>query len=144
MINEYKIKVKSITEKTVRFLTASCNVRYWEDASVNGVKDNDGTLIPLRDGDCWRVTIDLQSGIIQDWPTGTTADIHYKVCDEGVYALLDNEKNTAIEVDGYVPSMMCPEGNGYGDYVIMEIDGDGKINNWKVDLSYFQGNHDEL
>ena len=25
---------------------------------------------------------------------------------------------------------MCPESNGYGDYIIMEIDKDGKIDKW--------------
>jgi hypothetical protein len=35
---------------------------------------------------------------------------------------------------------MCPKENGYGDYVIMDIDSEGKIINWKVDLSDFQDN----
>ena len=46
-------------------------------------------------------------------------------------------------IDGYVPSIMCPEGEGYGDYVIMEIDGDGRIANWKVDLSEFEKSEDD-
>jgi hypothetical protein len=33
---------------------------------------------------------------------------------------------------------MCPKENGYGDYVIMDIDREGKIANWKADLSDFQ------
>lgn len=27
---------------------------------------------------------------------------------------------------------MCPEEPGYGDYIIMKIDEDGKIENWSV------------
>ena len=42
------------------------------------------------------------------------------------------------EIDGYVPSMMCPEGDGYGDYVIMKVAEDGTIANWRVDLSEFE------
>lgn len=35
--------------------------------------------------------------------------------------------------------ILCvPKKNGYGDYVIMDIDRDGKIENWKADLSDFQ------
>jgi hypothetical protein len=29
---------------------------------------------------------------------------------------------------------MCPEGNGYGDYVIMKVDAEGRIANWRPDV----------
>ena len=38
---------------------------------------------------------------------------------------------------------MCPEGEGYGDYVIMKIDGDGKIEKWVADLSEFEANDND-
>ena len=78
-----KVVVTTKSEAEVKYLRATCGVRYWEDATVNGKEDTDGTLIPLRDGDTWKVTIDLATGIIEGWPEGTTAKIHYKVCDEG-------------------------------------------------------------
>ena len=62
-------------------LRVSAGVRYWEDASVNGVEDTDGTLIPFRKGDLWCPIIDLETGQIYDWPAGANAYIHYKVCD---------------------------------------------------------------
>lgn len=139
----------SVTTKSVvvvKYLRARCGVRYWDDATVNGVEDADGSRIPLRDGTSadndqsggfWCPTIDLETGIIENWPTGTTANIHYKVCDEGEYELLDADRNVVVAIDGYVPQIMCPEGSGYGDYVIMQIDGDGKIANWQVDLQEF-------
>ena len=131
-------------ELAVKYLKANCGVRYWEDGTVNGVEDEDGSLIPLRVGDCWIPTIDLETGVINDWPKGTTASIHYKVCDAGIYTLIDDQNNEVITRDGYVPNMLCPEGDGYGDYVIMNIDENGKINNWQVDLSYFdEGNAGE-
>ncbi len=128
-----KVVVTAKSEAEVKYLRATCGVRYWEDATVNGKEDTDGTLIPLRDGDTWKVTINLATGIIEGWPEGTTAEIHYKVCDEGIYELLDAERNVVMQHDGYVINMMCPEGRGYGDYVIMNIDGDGRIDNWLVD-----------
>jgi hypothetical protein len=33
---------------------------------------------------------------------------------------------------------MCPKGEGYGDYVIMNIDSDGKIEKWQVNFSEFE------
>ncbi len=122
----------------VKYLRAECGVRYWEDAKVNGVEDTEGTLIPCRIGDIWCPVIDLDTGKIENWPEGTTASIHYKVCDEGVYTLLNENREVVASVDGYVIGMMCPEGGGYGDYVIMKIGPDGAIANWEVDLSEFE------
>lgn len=34
--------------------------------------------------------------------------------------------------------MLSPGGDGYGDYVIMEIGPDGEIADWEVDLGYFE------
>jgi hypothetical protein len=126
----------------VKYLRALCDVRYWEDTKVNGIEDTNGDLIPCRDsdlhGDYWGPVIDLETGTIQDWPIGTTADVHYKVCDAGIYQLLDADKNVVKEIDGYVIKMMCPKDNGYGDYVIMKIDENGVIDGWKVNLSPFE------
>ena len=107
---------------------AWAGVRYWEDAEVNGVEDEDGTLIPGRVGDRWHVTIELATGKVVGWPEGTSADIHYKVCDDGVYWLLDKDGNKLASRDGYVPgSFLCHGDNGYGDYIIMTIGPDGQI-----------------
>lgn len=143
-----EIEIPETRRVQVRYLKARCGVRYWEDATVNGEEDTDGSRIPLREGSAadndhlgggnWCPTIDLDTGIILNWPRGTTASIHYKVCDDGDYALLTEDCQTIVRaIDGYVPTMMCPEGEGYGDYVIMEIDGDGRIAKWKVDMSDF-------
>jgi hypothetical protein len=143
---EYGVFMKiTITEKkevNVKYLKALCGVRYWEDAIVNGKEDEDGNMIPCRVGDCWSPLIDIESGKILNWKEGTLADIHYKVCDAGVYTLLDDNKDEIKESDGYVPDCMCPEGNGYGDYVIMKVDKDGKIANWSFSLDGFEEEND--
>jgi hypothetical protein len=142
-MTEHTITV--VTKKTVpvKYLRAECGVRYWEDATVNGTEDTDGKLIPFREGDAWRPLIDLDTGKIERWSEGTTASIHYKVCDDGKYELLDADKNVVASISGYVPEMMCPKGSGYGDYVIMEIEADGSIANWEVDFSEFEGDRDD-
>lgn len=131
----------TVTEKrevAVRFLQAECGVRYWEDAAVNGEEDVDGSRIPCRVGDDWRPLIDLETGVIRDWPEGTTADIHYKVCDDGRYKLLDADMNVVKSIDGYVPKIMSPGDDGYGDYVIMSVGADGKIEDFTANLDAFQ------
>ena len=73
-------------------LLVSAEVRYWEDAEINGTGDTeDGTLIPLKVGNLWKPSIELETGRVLEWPQGTTADIHYKVCDQGEYWLEDAE-----------------------------------------------------
>lgn len=132
-----EITTQTSTTVDVRILKVECNVRYWEDATVNGVDDDDGDLIPMRRGDTWAPFIEIDTGKVIHWPAGTTAHVHYKVCDEGCYTLLDVNGDPVRSIDGYVPAMLSPGGSGYGDYVIMDIGPDGVIANWKADLSYF-------
>lgn len=119
------------TKPTPEFLEISVEVRYWEDATVNDVVDKDGTLVPLRNGDRWAPTIRLKDGQILDWPEGTTAEIYYKVCDQGEYWLRNSERRVYKNVGHYVPDeYLCKGAEGYGDYIILSIDGTGKIKNW--------------
>lgn len=141
-MSELSLEIAVKTKVPVVYLRAECGVRYWEDATVNGVADEDGALIPCRYGDAWIPTIDLATGIIEGWPEGTTASVHYKVCDDGRYALLDADRQEVAAIDGYVPKIMCPADSGYGDYVIMEIDGSGRIADWRVDLESFASDPD--
>jgi hypothetical protein len=114
------------------FIEVNAGVRYWEDATVNGIEDEKGDLIPLRVGESWRPIIDLANGNIVDWPEGTEASIHYKVCDDGEYWLLDTNKNRIAKWKGcYVPgSILCVKTEGFGDYIIFKVGKDGNIKDW--------------
>ncbi len=125
-------------EYDVKYLIADVQPRYWEDASVNGVEDTkNGDNIPCKNGENWLLEIDIETGIIKNWEQGKTANVHYKVCDAGEYFLKDECHNTISQRDEYVPKMLCPAEDGYGDYIIMDIDENGKIDKWRADLSYF-------
>ena len=102
------------------------------------MEDTDGSLIPCREGEYWEPLIEIETGKITNWEQGVTANIHYKVCDDGTYRLLDESANTIKSIDGYVPKIMCPNGNGFGDYIIMDVDKDGFIQNWVIDLKEFK------
>jgi hypothetical protein len=130
-----KIGLKKIVDFEVSYLLVNAEVRYWEDASVNGVEDSAGDLIPMRNGDIWEPVIELKTGEILDWPVGTTADIHYKVCDAGEYWLLGpGSERIAKYDDHYVPDILCPKESGHGDYIIMKVDGAGKIDGWRGEI----------
>lgn len=132
-----ELTIQRTAKIEVKFLRVDAGVRYWEDARVNGVHDEHGEMIPFRVGDRWQPTIEIESGVVINWPAGTTADVHYKVCDDGIYTLLDSNGMQVCMQDGYVPSILSPDGDGYGDYIIMQIDGNGKIAHWRVDLDEF-------
>ena len=130
--------VKIKTKVDIKTLHVEAGVRYWEDATVNGVEDESGDLIPCREGDLWKPIIDIDKGQITNWKQGVQADIHYKVCDDGSYYLKDEGGKTILSIeDNYVPDILCPEERGYGDYIIMKVDENGFIKNWKVDLGSF-------
>lgn len=115
------------------FIEVSAEVRYWEDASINGTEDADGTLIPFRFGSMWQPVIRMADGWILNWPEGTEADIHYKVCDQGEYWLHDEDGSRIAKwKGGYVPNkFLCHGDNGYGDYIIFKVGADGKIIGWR-------------
>lgn len=131
-----------------KFLIVEAEVRYWEDAIINGVADEHGELTPFKDGAIWRPVIDLDAGAIVDWPEAVTADIHFKVCDQGEYWLSTDGKSKDVKWGGYyVPNaFLCHGDRGYGDYIIMKVDGAGKIEKYRrpdIDAVGFAGNEDE-
>jgi uncharacterized protein YuzE len=133
-----KATVKIEKEVELKTLVVKAGVRYYEDATVNGIEDTEGNLIPCKQGELWCPVIDIDSGIITNWKQGVKAKVHYKVCDAGSYYLQDEEGNTVLSIEeDYVPDIMCPGGRGYGDCIIMDIDENGQIANWKITLDGF-------
>lgn len=113
------------------WLQVDAGVRYWEDAKVNGVRDFRGDLIPMRTGERWTPMIRLSDGFILGWPHGTRADVHYKVCDDGEYFLLDAaHKRVAKYESDYVPDLLAVGDDGYGDYIILTVSENGCIVGW--------------
>ena len=138
-----KVKIKTIKEVEVKYLKVDVGVRYWDDATVNGQEDKNGDLIPFRKGDRWKILIDVETGIIKEWPVGITADIHYKVCDDGIYKLLDEEASILRWIEGPVPKILDLYRDSYGDYIIMKIDSTGMIKGWNNEASLDDFEEDE-
>lgn len=136
-----EVKVRSY--KTVDVETAFCRIYpcCWEDSDVNNLEDDaENPAMPCvaKDADgqlVWEINIDLNTGLITNWTKGTTANIHYKSCDENTILFKDKSGAVIKRYDGYVPEFLAPEGNSFGDYVIMHIDENGHIQNFKPDLS---------
>jgi hypothetical protein len=136
-----KVKVRIEKEIELKTMVVKAEPRYWEDAVIDGKEDTErGLYVPCKNGNIWNPHIDIDSGIITNWDKGVKANIHYKVCDGCGYELLDNDGNiiTSFE-DGYVPETLSPKRNGYGDYIIMDIDENGKIENWNFKKENFEG-----
>ena len=125
-------------EITPAFLDCNLGVRYWEDSQING-KDDD-SLVPtmplayLEEGPNewrWRIRINVDNGQIQDWPKGTTATIHYKVCDDGQYDLIGERGGVLFTCESYVPECLHSCEKRTTDYVIMDINEEGYIKDWR-------------
>jgi hypothetical protein len=133
------VKVKTEQKAEIKTLHVEAGVRYWEDATINGIEDDSGHMIPFRKGDSWCPVIDIDAGQVLGWPKGTTANIHYKVCDDGSYYAKSKDGDTILSIkNDYVPSILSPKSEGYGDYIIMDIDENGFIQDWNPDLSDFE------
>ncbi len=126
------------------YLDVDASPRYWEDATVNGVDDVDGTLIFGRDlsskDNVWKVRINLVEGRIEGWPDDMTAKIHYKAPEGGFYWLTDADgvRIAKYKGDSVPPKFLCHGGQeGMGEYIIMTVTGGGGIQDYsrpRVDL----------
>ena len=116
-----KVKIPITKEVDIKYISICIAVRYEEEDIPNNA--------PMRNGDMWKVEVDIDAGRILNWPQGQTLDLYMKVCDEGLYRLFDaNWNELACIEEGYVPHGIVP-GN-YGDYVDLKIDESGVITNW--------------
>lgn len=123
-----------IKESKVKTIQVEAFVRYWEDAIINDVEDNDnGDNVPCKNGEFWTPLINVEDGVILNWELGNKAKIHYKICDRCSYKLLDEEGFIiGGSINSYVPKWLAPEDDEpCGDYIIMNIDENGKIDKWK-------------
>lgn len=75
----------------------------------------------------WQPTIDVETGIVVGWPRGTVAHIYDKPADD--CAVLLDRRN--LNNGGYVPAFLRP-GHDDDDYIVMNIDGEGKIAGWNA------------
>ncbi len=136
-----KIKVQIEKEVTIKTLQVEAWIGFWEDAKVNGVRDWNGT-IPCRDDEHWMPLIDIDTGKILNWTQGVKASTNYKIRDEGVYHLQDEQGNTVLTKTGYVPKIMTPKEEGFGDYITMDIDENGFIQKWIPNIDDFLEEND--
>ena len=81
----------------------------------------------------WQPTIDIENGVIINWPKGVKARIFYKVCDDFICTISDENDNEVLQYNGYVPNFMALEDEGFGDYIDMVVDGNGTIKGWRFD-----------
>lgn len=142
-----KITINKPTVFEAIYLKVDAGVRYWEDTEVKGVSDSENPpsipcaefvgsqhKILIGQDYRWRPLIDIGTGQIVNWEKGFTADVHYKVCDDFQCDILDKDMDVIESYDGYVPKVMCPVDEGYGDYIIMDIDENGFIQDWNKEL----------
>jgi len=123
-----KIELTEKKECEARFLRVSANVRRWSGAEINGKIDESGSKVPFRCGDFWAPVIDIDNGTVVAWPDDMVAKFYFKICDTGSYYLLDKNMDILASIDNnYVPNGLCHGDIGYGDYIIFNVGGDGKI-----------------
>lgn len=131
-----KCKLKIEKDFDIKYIEADFGVRYFEDAELNGIEDDNENpkmpcIIKKQNENRWKILVDIEKGRINNWETGNTAKIHYKVCDDGIYSLLDEHGGYIKKIESYVPAIFAINDEGFGDYVIMNIDEDGFIENWE-------------
>lgn len=82
----------------------------------------------------WCPVIDVNKGKILDWPEGFCLKTHFKVCDQGIYVYSNYDESAQIVSadcdEYYVPTWLDDIDDGYGDYLYINVNGDGSIEKW--------------
>lgn len=129
--NDFYLIPKNNISNITLFIDVCAAVRYYEDGIINNHSDsnNDPEMPCVNEDYAWCPIIDAETGQIINWKKGNIASLYYKVCDECKITIRIGD--TVIYNDeNYVPDFLCPKEEGYGDYIIMDIDENGFINNW--------------
>ncbi len=113
-------------EVEIKKVKISVEPRYVGD----GEDDDMPTDFPLLQNGLWTAIVDVDTGAIENWPTGDIRSLHIKVCDAGSYSLYDETGSERVKFDGYVPNIVP---GSYGDYIELNIDENGVITNWNPD-----------
>lgn len=152
-----KITILKPVEFEAKFLKVRAGVRYPEDSEFIEV-ENDRKVNYISDDEenpkmsfmkveydkyghkkfYWTPTIDLENGVIVNWPKGVKVHVFYKVCDDFECTVYDEYDNEVLHYEGYVPDFMAIEEEGYGDYIDMIIDENGCIQKWNITSSDIQ------
>ena len=123
-------------------LYVCAHIRHCEDASVDGLDDisdenmklGGAAMMPcmnIKDkAYYWTPIIDMTTGQIINWREGTIATTNYKVVDECALMYETPDGVQSAWDENYVPDFLCPDENGYGDYMYMTIDANGFIQGW--------------
>lgn len=136
------VEITKKVEVDVKWLQIICPFHYANDIEINGIQfeDDDSEIIglPLFENGEWNVKIDIDNGTIQDWEIGKSVSIYSKLRDEGNYFVMDGDYNEiAVIKQNYVPDCL----GEYGDYLILSIDENGKVENFKFNIDDFHNNH---
>lgn len=139
-----KVIVNRPVEIDIKTLFVKAHVRYPEDSMIQEGPDDewaeddaDQPKMPCMEYiDCrykgwyWRPVIDLETGRIINWKQGVRASISYKVCDEFECEVKDSNNAIVASYNGYVLNFMAITDEGYGDYIYLDIDENGMIEDW--------------
>lgn len=151
-------RIKRINEMTVRpgFVRSHCDTVRMELASRSywcrfAGENKDGECLmetnryitgkntPEFSGELGEIVWDLniktgvicgvEDGVSKPWESGEVY-IGFKVVDMGNYILMGNGREIFRKDDEYVPEFLQIEENGWGDYIEIVIEKDGKVRGW--------------
>jgi hypothetical protein len=81
----------------------------------------------------WCPIIDVDEGIITNWDINESVYVFLKVCDEFECTVKDASDAIVASYNGYVLNFMAITDEGYGDYIYLDVNEDGYIENWSFD-----------
>lgn len=118
------------SELDFKYVQIYVPIRKEEDVPLYSPFRSGNKVETVSEGNDWlRLTIEISTGKIPDWPVGQSGELHIKVVDNGTYNLLDKNKTLLVSLqDEYVPNHLIP--GDYGDYIVLHVNITGEVTNW--------------
>lgn len=121
----------------------------FDDGFMTELECDEDFVVPTLNKDTllMEYVFDLQTGKVVNWKEENGyLRMWGKVQDEGVYTLLNKDKQPISQISGYVPwKLLPPYEQGFGDYLELAVERDGTLRDWRqeVDLTDFAGKGQE-
>lgn len=122
----------------IRYAECTLYPRFFDGGCIDGINDSHVSprmpCVKAVSNDtadlAWCPIIDLNEGKILNWKKGISAFVHYKTVDCNFIIFKDEFENVIKKYEGYVPQFLNTVDNN-ADYVVMDIDSNGYIKNYR-------------
>ena len=131
-------------EVDVKQITLSVLVLDWMGFEIDGIAETENEAVPCKRDNYWEPIIDVEVGTILNWKKGVVAAVMCKILQLN-FKIIDSLGETLLCKEGIgkdgkpiqIPDTLSPGNSGWDSYIILDINEEGKIEDWNFNINDF-------